>query len=340
MSLECRLARTGASLSALIALAACASPDASDGGPAVTDMDAGDYDVSGGSSRDQVATSDSAADRGSAGDVSSEPPLGIADATTPIADTGGTAADSEGAVDSSADGLASGDAPTLPDCVTAGTELCDDFESGELDPSKWKINKTANDSVAVETGQAHSGKYAVHFKLVPGQTNRSVITEAVTFPAKSDAFYTRAFAYFAPDLPTGTGGNGYHTGLIYGSGRNNLGKVQAGLGSIGPKDFLGYSIYFGPPFYEFGPWAPSVTPNTWLCLELYESGSGGVEENRQVWVNDMEIPKLRSTYSGQQPPEFNLVSIGVYQYDGATPTLSDVWIDDVRVSAQRIGCGQ
>jgi hypothetical protein len=325
-------------VSVLVALAACSNPDASDGGSAVTEMDASDNDVFGGSPRDQAATGDSSLDQGVAGDAWSEQPVG--DSMTPAADTGGTSPGSDGALaaDSSTDAPASGDAGTASGCVTAGTELCDDFESGELDPTKWKINKTANDSVAVEAGQAHSGRYAVHMKLVPGQNNHAQITEGVTFPAKSDAFYTRAFAYFAPDLPSGMG---YHMGYIVGSGRNNLGNVQAGLGSIGPKDFLGYSIYFGPPFHEFGPWSPTtVTPNAWLCLELYESGSGGVEENRQVWVNDTELPNLRSTYSGQQPPEFNLVSIGIWQYDGATPTLSDVWIDDVRVSAQRIGCGQ
>jgi hypothetical protein len=336
MDPERRLAWQLAPVSVLVAHAACSSPDTSDGGRAVADTDASDNDVFGGSPRDQAATTD----QGVVGDASSESPLGSADATTPITDTGGTSPGSDGAVptDSSGDARASVDAGTPSSCVTAGTELCDDFESGELDPTKWKIDKTANDSVAVEAGQAHSGRYAVHMKLAPGENNHAQITEGVTFPAKSDAFYTRAFFYFAPDLPSGMG---YHMGYIVGSGRNNLGNVQAGLGSIGPKDFLGYSIYFGPPFHEFGPWSPTtVTPNTWLCLELYESGSGGVEESRQVWVNDTELPNLRSTYSGQQPPEFNLVSLGIWQYDGATPTLSDVWIDNVRVSAQRIGCGQ
>jgi hypothetical protein len=330
------LGRGVLSASAWIAVAACGSNDAADGGPAAEDMDAPNGPLDDGSG----AVVDAPADQGVAGDVRNEPSTGLADATT---DTGGTSPPPDGGaadVDSSADAPATGDTGTSPACVTAGTELCDDFESGALDPAKWKINRTANDTVAVETGQAHSGRFAVHLKLVPGQNNHAQITEGVTFPAKSDAFYTRAFAYFAPDIPTGTGGNGYHMGFIYGSGRNNLGVVQAGLGSIGPKDFLGYSIYFGPPFHEFGPWSPTtVTPNAWLCLELYESGGGGASETRQVWVNDTELTNLQSTYSGQPPPAFDLVSIGIWQYDGATPTLSDVWIDDVRVSAQRIGCG-
>jgi hypothetical protein len=46
----------------------------------------------------------------------------------------------------------------------------------------------------------------------------------------------------------------------------------------------------------------------------------------------------RLVAGGQAPPRFDLVSIGVWEYH-PTPSLSDMWIDDVRVSSQRIGCG-
>jgi hypothetical protein len=265
----------------------------------------------------------------------------------PATDSASTTADATSGVDATLDagtldsGIPEGSAPTSPDgapsCVTAGTELCDDFESGMLDPATWKVNKLANDGVTVETGLAHSGQYAVHLKLVAGQHNIAQITENVTFPASANAFYTRAFAYFSPDLPSGTG---FHMGYIVASGNNDLGSVQAGLGSIGPKDYLGYSIYFGPPFHEFGPWASlTVAPKQWVCLELFESGAGGTGETRRIWVNGMELTDLRSTYDGQAPPQFDMVALGVWQYDGMTPTLSDIWLDDVRVSSRRIGCG-
>ncbi len=234
------------------------------------------------------------------------------------------------------DGSIDVDVDAAPACATAGTELCDDFESGDLNAKIWTTTKLANDTVTVETGRAHSGNYAVHVKMVAGQHNNAQIAEAVTFPAKDNAFYTRAYAYFAPDIPSGTG---YHMGYIVASGNNDLGKVQAGLGSIGPKDFLGYSIYFGPPSYEFGPWdSLTVAANQWLCLELFEAGTPGTGETRRIWVNGNELTHLSTTYDGQAPPQFNLVSLGVWQYDGNTPTLSDMWIDDVRVSSQRIGC--
>jgi hypothetical protein len=57
-----------------------------------------------------------------------------------------------------------------------------------------------------------------------------------------------------------------------------------------------------------------------------------------VWVNDKELPEQVSDYKDRKPPRFDLVSIGVLQYH-PTPILTDVWIDDVRVSSARIGCG-
>jgi len=230
-------------------------------------------------------------------------------------------------------------------CVTAGTELCDDFESGPIDLQKWKINKPSSSAtITVDGIHVHGGSKAVHIKVVPGQQSTAMLTEAVTFPAASNAFYTRIFAYFTPDLPVAAGGD-FHMGFIFGTGKNALGNVQAGMGlNGGAKQYLGYSIFFGPPSYEFGPLsATKVMPNQWLCLELFENGTDPNAEIRQVWLDGKELTDLRSNSSAgnapanHKPPPFTGVAIGIWQYH-PTPTLSDMWIDDVRVSSQKIGC--
>ena len=50
------------------------------------------------------------------------------------------------------------------------------------------------------------------------------------------------------------------------------------------------------------------------------------------------LPEQVSDYKDRKPPRFALMSIGILQYH-PTPILTDVWIDDVRVSSARIGCG-
>jgi hypothetical protein len=237
-------------------------------------------------------------------------------------------------------------------CVTAGTELCDGFETGQLDPRVWRVVLGGpSPSVTVDDMHAHTGKYAAHATVRPGQQSTAQITEAVTFPALQNTFYTRVWAYFSPDVMWPANPPDFHTGFIIASGNNKLGRVQLAVGanlspssSAGPMHYLGYSIYFGPPSVEFGPRSPTaVTTTAWTCIELFESGQGGNAAVRRIWVDGNELPEQYSTFGitspmGQLPPEFNLVSIGIWEYH-PTPSLSDMWIDDVRVSSERIGCG-
>jgi hypothetical protein len=252
-------------------------------------------------------------------------------------------AGNDDAGNSSPDVVAADVAPSA--CRTSGSELCEDFESGALDPKVWGKHTTAGSSITVDQMQAHGGKFALHIKLAAGQSNVAQITDAVTFPAKNNTFYTRAFFYISPDLPADNSG-GFHMAYLLATGNNDLGFVEAGLGSAGNKEYLGYSEYYGagpgvhahgPTFTEFGPRSPThVVPMKWLCLELMQGGNA-TTTMRRVWVDDKELPEQVNNFSGRKPPQFDLMSIGVLQYH-QTPILSDVWIDDIRVSSTRIGC--
>jgi hypothetical protein len=154
------------------------------------------------------------------------------------------------------------------------------------------------------------------------------------------------FVYFSPDIPVAMNAD-FHTGFMFGTGNNDKGTTQLGMGMIGSaKQYLGYSIFFGAPKFEFGPWSKTlIVANQWICIELFEDGSNPTTEVRQVWVDDIELTDLRSNSAmagGTQnpnhlPPKFAGVSFGLWEYH-PIPTLSDMWIDDVRVSSKKIGC--
>ena len=233
-------------------------------------------------------------------------------------------------------------------CTSAGTELCDNFESGVIDKALWQVPKPSTGvTVAVDNSRPHaSRRYSLHIHVPAGEHNYGILTEAVTFPARSNSFYTRIFTYLYPALPQMQGSN-YQIGFIYGTGENDVGNVQTGMGVIGGSNqIVGYSIFFGPPFYQFGPWSPTrMTPGTWICLELHEDGSHTDTEDRQVWINDQELTELRSdskTIAGTSStnyasPAYTLINIGLSEFT-STPLLTDMWVDDVRVSSQKIGC--
>jgi hypothetical protein len=326
--LPCRARLETFTLAALFALSACSaeSPLASAAGGATARGGNAGSAGEGSSAASQGGAGGSGAVSGAAGSAASAGASGL----------GGGG--SGGAGGSSGAGGNAGSAGAAVTCVTEGTELCDDFESGSLDPSRWQINKPSSSAlVSVDQEHARSGSYAVHFKVVAGEQSTAQITENVTFPAADDALYARAYAYFSPGIPLDNE-VGVHMGFIQASGDNEYGRVRSALGSIGDQQFLGYSIYFGPPFEEFGPWSElKVAPTSWLCLELFVSGSGGLVAERRIWVDDVELEEQHNTYDGQKPPAFDLIAFGIWQYH-PTPTLTDVWMDDIRVSSQRIGC--
>ncbi len=231
-------------------------------------------------------------------------------------------------------------------CVTAGTELCDGFESGQLDRKVWQtVLNGPSPSITVDAAHVHTGQYALHLTVTPGQQSAAQITESVTFPATSDAFYTRIWAYVSPGVMWPDSPPDFHTGFIVASGNNDLGHVDLAVGTnlspssaAGPMHYLGYSIYRGPPYDEFGPRSPTPVVNeAWTCIELFESGKGGKAAVRRIWADGTELPEQNDTFDGQAPPQFDVVSIGIWEYH-PTPSLSDMWIDDVRISSQRIGC--
>ncbi|HEY2731145.1 MAG TPA: hypothetical protein VGK52_14480 [Polyangia bacterium] len=256
---------------------------------------------------------------------------------------------SDGA-DAAAGAPPSSDAGPAAPCVTTATEFCDDFETGALDMQKWKMNKPSGSaSITVDQMHAHGGKYAVHIKVVPNQQSTAQIVESVNFPRTPNLFYARMYAYFSPDIPASSAANpDMHSGYLLGNGNNDRGNVQAGVGLAGSgsaKQWLSFSIFYADPKFEFGPSSKSIIiANQWQCVELLEDGSDPKTEIRRVWVDDKELTELHTDSAmaagGQTnhlPPKWASVSFGIWEYH-PIPTLSDMWIDDVRVSGQKIGC--
>jgi hypothetical protein len=276
------------------------------------------------------------------------------DARAPMDDgqgAGGGPSPSDGAAGQPApnDGQATGDAQPA-NCVTAGSELCENFETGQLDMQRWKLDKpSASASIVVDGVHAHTGKFAVHIKVVPNQQSTAMITESSTFPGPTNLFYARMFVYFSPDIPVATTANpDMHTGFLLGTGNNDRGNVQAGLGLAGAgsaRQWLSFSIFYADPKFEFGPWSKStIIPNQWQCVELLEDGSDAKTEVRRVWVEDTELTELHTdsamaagSQANHLPPKWAGVSFGIWEYH-PIPTLSDMWIDDIRVSSKKIGC--
>ena len=275
-------------------------------------------------------------------------------ADAPIAQSEDAQAGDAAPVDSSADvGL-----PETPETAAdagagscpAGALLCDDFEKytpgGSLAPT-WTTDLTGG-MVRVDTSKPFAGKQAVHISAATGVTNLLQIVNqgAPVFPLPGNMFYGRMM-YWLSEMPPD------HTNIIQASGVLP-GSTQIAKYAYGIKYkrlMAGYTIRAretDSPTVDCGnaPAATGYPEKQWVCLEWQFDGS---KDEMHHWVNGQAQPAVDVVKTGGcseggaapangrwQAPVFNKVMLGFYAHPYATQI--DVWIDDVVISTQRIGC--
>ena len=241
-------------------------------------------------------------------------------------------------------------------CADAGVQLCEDFESGILDASTWTYVGT---HPTIDGLQHARGSKALHV-LITGK-GASMIKETQTFPETGDVYWGRVFVYFhqLPHEIAADGGMPYsHWTFAYGAGTGNPGQIRVSgqLQKIGGKyiNLFGVGTDDGAPIPSdagTGDWTISdndptggpmtVPTDSWQCIEWLHDGTNQV--TRFFW-NDVEHPSLMTTATkhGGNPvdyvmPEFNQVVIGWQEYQSSVETF-EMWVDEVAIDSNRIGC--
>jgi hypothetical protein len=232
-------------------------------------------------------------------------------------------------------------------CEGSSFALCEDFESGSLDTGTWK---TRGSAPKIETTRAARGKYSAHFHT--DDNGLAYITQTKTFPAPNDRYYARVFVWFdalptAPDWAHWT-----------------ISGAQAGTDSSAPEIRIGGQwntndsielFGVGTDRGDTGDWTnldadpngkPEAVPaKTWVCLEWKFDGSAN---ETQFWWDGVEHPSLATSstnHGGSKDPfilpQFGSMWVGWWLYQaGTTPPSFDVWIDEVAVDYERIGCNR
>jgi len=226
-------------------------------------------------------------------------------------------------------------------CASAGVMLCDDFESGTLDP-RWKIVGTPP---VIDTLQAARGSHALHVHL--NANGPSYIKETQTFPALAGNYYARAFIYFT-HLPT--------TGMTYAhwtafASTTSIGEIRiSGQYQNGVNRF-GVGTDSGSNPGGTGDWttndndpagAPRAVPiGEWACIEWQHDSANDVT---RFWWDATEHPSLMTTASkhggNTNPyliPDITAAWFGWQEYQTSTQEF-ELWVDEIAIDAQRIGC--
>jgi len=235
-------------------------------------------------------------------------------------------------------------------CATAHLQLCEDFESGRLDPAVWTALGVAP---VIDDQRAARGRRALHVKI--DGNGLSAIAETRTFPAPNDTYFGRLFVYFQ-SLPRPAAGFPYaHWTFAAASGTGVKGEVRLsgqlqngvnlfGVGTDSLDDPRGSGDWTNPDRDPGPNGTPTPVPTgQWLCIEWMHDGA---HDQTRFWWDAVEHPSLATTpatpHLGNAGvpftlPAFTRLWVGWQEYQKTTEPF-ELWIDEVAVDAARIGC--
>lgn len=232
--------------------------------------------------------------------------------------------------------------------IGGGVLFSDNFENGTANtqPAGWQNfigwvpnnSNTASGSeyALVDSAKAYTGTKSVHFK---GGARPAQIVRAL--PAGTQRLYTRAYVNMSVPLGNVAGDNHEHIlGLKKTLDANDeirVGQIKGVLGTnhipsdnIAPKQNQWWS-------------GPQLAANTWYCVEVDYLADQAYDTLR-MRVNGTEVHSITSgadwnngaLAADWMSDKFNYVMFGFHSFSSRN---ADVWMDDIVVSTQPIGCG-
>jgi hypothetical protein len=277
--------------------------------------------------------------------------------------TSGSSASASGGGGNGGSGGGSSSSGTGGSSATCKALFCDDFEamSPQSEPGGvWSTTKTMGE-VTVDTTRFFSGKQSVKLSTGQGGYKNALInfSDPSVLPTAGNVVYGRMMFYLdsAPSesvhwtFIAGQGpvtGKGYSAIYRYG-GQLPISENGAFVGNQLMANYETPDAYQSPPV---GPktdcWNHSekkvVPVGKWTCAEWKFDGA---TNSMEFWLDGAELHDMHVTGTGQgcvsQPkdytwtaPSFEQLSVGWESYQTDAPRT--IWIDDVAIGTQQIGC--
>jgi hypothetical protein len=253
-----------------------------------------------------------------------------------------------GGVDSAREVGPGGDAAAGTPGACGGL-FCEDFESGQVDPTKWSTPAMGGATMTVQTTTVAHGKYAVQFHGLASPASRDyvyIITKNAPAALQKHNF-GRAYLYISPQR------NDIDMGMIFGGTAGFPRPTYMSLANHGTGWQFGFIKLMGSPGGEVQAYPPGNIPvATWTCIE-WEFNDDPDEIN--VWGDGKAIGSLNnmtvSYPAGKVPgtPLFNNMDSGLigaftdfgfgfYDWHQMGRPAFDLYYDDIVLNTARVGC--
>ncbi len=186
----------------------------------------------------------------------------------------------------------------------------------------------------VDNSVAYSGNNSIHFKGSLAQIVRKL-------PANSQHLHLRAFVRMSKQMGNVAGDNHEHImGIKKTQDANNEVRIGQIKGVLGTNDVPSDNIAPTSDQWESGT---ALKANTWYCVETALYADTAYDEVH-LWVDGKEVHSITSASdwnngtlsSDWMSDKFNYVMFGFQSFSGNT---ADVWMDDIVVSTEPVGCG-
>jgi hypothetical protein len=231
------------------------------------------------------------------------------------------------------------DAGSIDAAVSCSHVLCEDFESGSLAGKPWTLEtSSSSNSVQVQSARVAHGKYAVQAHAKGGSSYAVMFLE--NLPAALQKHYFGRMYYYATDFPTESGG---HTAFITSSNTlkgfpdadHHL-EVASYTGSK-PTWQMTYWQGDGPEYIGSGGQIPKAK---WFCLEWEFNDA---PDEIAVWVDGQGSPQgaeFRNidNHASNLLGKMTTLGVGFRTWHPKGAPDIDIYIDDIALDTQRVGC--
>ncbi|HXI54517.1 MAG TPA: hypothetical protein VNO55_00530 [Polyangia bacterium] len=264
-------------------------------------------------------------------------------------DNGGSGGSGDAGPETEAGGVAKDGGAEGGDSEGCVGLFCEDFESGQVDPTKWTMPSIGTATMKVQQAIVAHGKHAMQFH---GNANPPAADYAYIIVKNAPAAlqkhnFGRAYVYAAPKP------RDQNMGLVWGGTSGFPRPTYMSIANHGSGWQLGFIKLSGSPGGERQAYPTGDIPvATWFCLE-WEFNDDPDEIN--VWGDGKMIGSLNNRDvgypSGQAPgtPLFNNMNsnligaftdfgFGFYDWHPQGRPAFDVYYDDIVLDAKRIGC--
>jgi|GEM_PF-1960022 len=242
---------------------------------------------------------------------------------------------------SSGDPLASG-GPTK--CPLTGSMLCDGFEGPAPGAagSEFKFELGAGSTGVVDTTKAFRGMSSVHIKTNGAQ---GFITETSTFTGTTAATNNNQWGRIWIWFETKAAPQSHDVFIRLEDTASSLESAQLHVAG-GSRGQLASEIRSGSDLYHpkiIDP-VPKPLPDgtvgfplaqpKWQCWEWHTMADNSLD----FYIDGVEYTKMKVVAADKWPfPIFKKLYLGFMQF-GTTPA-TELWIDEVALSSERVGCG-